>query len=539
VKNLASRLALGFACCLPILAGCAFIPYAGIQMDEALFAGPYYQPAAREFRLRLFHHDVPLMVMTYIGTLKTLLFWPVFALFRSGFETNPLTAAWVLRLPTVLAGAITVFIFFYLADRSGGRRAAIVGSLLLASDPTFLLTNTFDWGPVALEHLLLVTGCFFLVRYAQDREQRDLPLGFFFLGLALWNKAVFVWALAGLICAVLSVLGRELSKMTTRRHLALAAAGFLIGSLPFILYNGHRRAETFRHNGHLDLRMAPAKFIHVRGALGGQGLLGYMVAEESADHPKPVTSLRGRAAVFIREHLGEHRTGGMEYAVALALLAVPLWWRSRAARFCIVFSVVAWLFMASTLDAGASIHHTVLLWPFPQLFVAIAISAIPWKWLAGAICVLLVALNLLVVNQYILQFERDGADGPFTDAIYQLSTALSDLPDQTVYVLDWGIQYPLQILHDGRLRMNNASEPFMTETLSVWGKGATSRMFADRGGLYVAHVEKRENFEGVRKRFDALANATGCHEDSLTTIPDSNGRPVFEVFKIACETRSR
>ena len=46
-----SRLAtpLGLACSLTILAGCVLIPYAGIQMDEALFARPYYQPVQENF----------------------------------------------------------------------------------------------------------------------------------------------------------------------------------------------------------------------------------------------------------------------------------------------------------------------------------------------------------------------------------------------------------------------------------------------------------------------------------------------------------
>jgi hypothetical protein len=505
-------------------------------MDEALFAGPYYQSVPREFRLRLFHHDIPLMVMTYIGTLKTLFFWPIFAIFRSGFEAHPLSAAWVLRLPTVLAGALTVWIFFYLADRSAGRPAAVVATLLLASDPTFLLTNTFDWGPVAFEHLLLVTGCLFLVKFAQDQTPRDLPLGFFFLGLALWNKAVFVWALAGLICAVVSIFGSEVSKMITRRHLATAAAGFLIGSLPFVIYNAHRRAETFRSSAHLEPRAAPAKFIHVRGALGGYGLFGYLVSEESAENPKPPVSLRGRVAVFLREHLGEHRTGGMEYAAALALLAVPLWWRSRTARFCLVFCAVAWFFMASTKDAGASLHHTVLLWPFPQLFVASVIASFPWKWLAASVTVVLVTMNLLVVNQYVSQFERNGADGPFSDAIYPLSGILADIPSQTIYVLDWGIQFPLDILHDGRLHMVSGHDPFMTETpLS----GPAERMIRDPNGLFIAHTEKRENFAGVRARFDQAADRAGCREVPVQVIPDSNGRPVFDIFRIACDAKGR
>jgi hypothetical protein len=535
VHNLASRISLAFACCLTILAGCALIPYAGIQMDEALFAGPYYQTIPREFRLRLFHHDIPLMVMTYIGTLKTLLYWPIFVTFRSTLAAHSIYAAWIIRLPMVLTGALTVWIFFYLTERSAGRLAAVIAALLLASDPTFLLTNTFDWGPVALEHILLVTGCFFLVKYAQDRAPRDLPLGFFFLGLALWNKAVFVWALAGLICAVVSIFGRELRQMTNRRHLAVAAAGFLLGSLPFVIYNGHRRAETFRSNAHLEPRGAPAKFIHVRSALNGSGLFGYIVYEEESDHPKAPVSLRGRAAVFLRDHLGEHRGGGMEYAALLSLLAVPLWWRSRAARFCLVFSAVAWFFMASTRDAGASLHHTVLLWPFPQLFVAIAIASIRWKWAAISICLLLVVGNLLVVNQYIAQFERNGAAGPYSDAIYPLSAALSEIPGQTIYVLDWGIQFPLDLLHRGRLNMRGGHDPFLSDPPNEWAKGAAARIFADPRAIFVTHAEKRENFAGVHQRFDQAASAAGCREDNVRTIPDSNGRPVFEVFQLACQ----
>jgi hypothetical protein len=531
VKNTASRLVLLLSCCLTILAGCALIPYAGIQMDEALFTGPYYQPVQREFRLRLFHHDIPLMVMTYIGTLKTLLFWPLITIFRSSFAAHPSLAAWVFRLPTVLAGALTVYIFFYLTERAVSRSAAMAAALLLASDPTFLLTNTFDWGPVALEHLLLVTGCFFLVKFAQERFPRDLVFGFFFLGVALWNKAIFVWALAGLICGTLFVFGRDLSKMITRRHLGLAAAGFLAGSLPFIIYNGHRRMETFRANTHLDPRGAPAKFIHVRSALRGDGLYAYLASEEYTDLPKNPASPLGRAAVFLRDRTGQHRGGGMEYAVLLAFLAVPLWWRFRAARFCLVFCVVAWFLMASTRDAGASIHHTVLLWPFPQLFVAIAIAAIPWRWAGGVLCGLLVFLNVLVISQYISQFARHGAEGNWTDAIYPLSASIPEIPGQTIYELDWGIEYPLRVYHDGHLKIGGGHDPFMSDTID---KPAALKMFADPNALFIAHAEKRENFTGVYKRFNETLESAGCRKENFRSIPDSNGRPVFEIFQLTC-----
>src|SRR5215472_9428008 len=116
----------------------------------------------------------------------------------------------------------------------------------------------------------------------------------------------------------------------------------------------------------------------------------------------------------IREILGQRRESGFYYALGLFLLAAPIWWRSRIAWFAIVYCTVDWLTMAFTKDAGGSIHHTILLWPFPILFAAAVLSGIRWKWLAIAAGVVLIALNLTVINQYLSQFERYGPARDFT-----------------------------------------------------------------------------------------------------------------------------
>jgi len=58
------------ACCLLILLGASFIPYAAFKMNEALFATPYYQPNFQRLPNPPFHHDIALMCMSYVGTLK-------------------------------------------------------------------------------------------------------------------------------------------------------------------------------------------------------------------------------------------------------------------------------------------------------------------------------------------------------------------------------------------------------------------------------------------------------------------------------------
>src|SRR5208283_3723748 len=144
VTDLTTRLTVTGFCCLFVLLGAALIPYAGVQNDEALFASPIYSLNPNGLQ-------IPLMVMSYVGTLKTLLYLPIFAV--AG------TTVWSVRLPMVLSGALTIFIFYGLALQTAGRRTALLACALLSTDPAFLLPDTFDWGPVALHQLLLVTAC--------------------------------------------------------------------------------------------------------------------------------------------------------------------------------------------------------------------------------------------------------------------------------------------------------------------------------------------------------------------------------------------
>ena len=185
-------------CTLFFAAGAILVPYVGIQSDESLFSEPLYTQVARQFRIRRLHHDIPLMVMSYVGALKTWLYAAVFALWKPGI--------WSLRLPALLAGAATIWLFYRLLDRAVGARAALAGAALLATDITFLLTTTFDWGPVALQHLLLTGGMLLVLGGYQDQSRKKVGWGFFLFGLAMWDKALFSWMLSGIAigCAAIS-----------------------------------------------------------------------------------------------------------------------------------------------------------------------------------------------------------------------------------------------------------------------------------------------------------------------------------------------
>jgi len=511
---------LSIATLLFIAIGLIVIPLAGIQDDEALFAAQLFTGGLPPYSLAIFRHHLPLMVFPYTGALKTYVYWPVFRLFRP----NPYS----LRVPMLLAGAATILIVYAFAKRIAGARAALLASVLLATDPTFLFSDTFDWGPVALQHLLLVAGCLLIVR-------GSLRGGCFVFGLALWDKAVFVWALAGLVAGILVAYLPEVRRvLADKRRVAGAALAFAIGASPLIVYNLKSGSETVRSTAHFAVEHLPLKFEEMHRALNGGGLFRFLAAEEWESDPKPAGSPGARVATAIHDVAGNHRSTPFPFAVLLAMLAAPLWWRTaykKPALFSIAFMLTTFAAMAITRDAGEAIHHTVLLWPMPQLLVGAAVAAIGWRWAPVAAGAVLVASNLLVMNQYIFQLERFGADGGFSDAIYPLSAQLPLAPGDHVYLSDWGAMQTLTLLHRGRLALMPVSAPFQTDEPDPVGKQVIANVLADPHGLFVGHVREREVFKGAGERLDAAARAAGYQRESEGIIGDSNGHPVFEMFR--------
>jgi hypothetical protein len=112
----------------------------------------------------------------------------------------------------------------------------------------FLVTTCFDWGPVVLQHLLMVSGALCLVRFHQERRPGLLAAGFFLFGWALWDKSLFAWMLSGMAVAALLVVPKELWNSFNLRNLALASAAFCLGAAPLIYYNVCFPLQTLRAN---------------------------------------------------------------------------------------------------------------------------------------------------------------------------------------------------------------------------------------------------------------------------------------------------
>lgn len=544
---LPGRVAVGLAllfCLLFLLEGLALLPYPGLQTDEVLFGSVIYEPRTLEGSVQVFQRKIPLMLMSYLGSLKALLYAGLFKV----WPPSP----WSVRVPVIVAGAAAVWLFFLLLRDTLGLRAALAGAALLATDTIYLLTTVFDWGPVALQHLLMLGGMVLLARFyvtaASGGRPRRLLLaaGFFLFGLGLWDKALFVWILAGLGAAALLVFPREVAKLLTPRHAAIALAAIALGALPLIIYNFRHHGPTFR-NAQYSANDVRGKAAHLWRSLDGSSLFGYLSGEETGHRRKDPPDALERVSFAISDAAGRPRRNLAPLALVASLALLPFLWRSAAGRavlFALIAALAAWLQMLFTRDAGGSTHHTVLLWPLPHLIIAAALAqASLWLRRAGAVLLALVLVlvcgsNLLVTNEYLAQFARHGGGDVWTDAVYPLQDRLLRTPARRVVVIDWGVIDVIRILGAGRLPLHQGITLAGKDALDEAERREVEVLVSSPEHVFVGHTPNHEVVTGSGARFDAHAREAGYRKEVLNVIRDRHGRPVFEIFRYAPEVRT-
>ncbi len=500
--------------------GALLIPYAGIQGDEALFAGGIYSPERMAAAVEVLGRPVCLMIMSYIGALKAWLYAPLLELWPP--------SVWSLRLPMVAAGAAAIVLFAAFLQGIAGRRAAIVGAVLLASDPMFLLTATFDWGPVALQQLLLAGSLLLLAR-------SRLTSGAFLLGLALWNKAIFVWLLLALAVAAAVVYGGRLRARLDGERLRRAAGGFFLGALPFLIYNVHHPGEAVRGRRFSLCGVAP-KIEVMKRTVRGDAMAGFLVSGEGYGAERPAATRVERASLWLSDRTGHRITGWGLYLIPAAAVGLLI---ARTRRLLLFFGlafVAAWAQMLVTEEAGGGVHHTITLWPLLSAFVAVGLAAIfpagrAGALACGAVCILAAGSNAVVTNEYLARLIRFGPEPLWTDAVFPLAEEIRASGAGYVHPADWGIGDPVKLLAAGKVIVEDAVQPIMRQELDQEERRRVLERVARPDALFVGYVEGRRYFPRAGELLDQAAREAGFTRRTIGLAGDGRGRPVFELFR--------
>ncbi len=498
-------------------AGLLFIPRFGIEVDEALVANGIYPHGAPFYAWRIGDAEIPVMILSYLGALKTWMYNLIFL----AFAPRPTS----LRLPTLLLAAGSLPLFFVLLDRAVNRRVAWIGTLLLATDPSYLLMNTIDYGPVTVQFVCKLAALCLLVRFHKTNSRVALAGAFFLFGLAMWDKAIFAWVLAGLAAGVAVAFPSELRRHLNVRNLATAAGAMIVGALPLIIFNIARPLETLRANAQPESLAVWGKSIILWHSMDGSVLFGFMTMLDPGPMPGSAAHWYQSLSIGLGKMLGSPRQSWILWAAGAAALALPLLWRTTARKpllFALTACVFTWLPMVLTAGAGAAAQHVLLLWPFHLMMIAIALDRIPARAVVAAISLLLCASNAVVVNQYYADVVVNGPTLRWTDAMDPLERALTDLRAPRIYAADWGIMETMNLLSEGNLPMQ-------------WGDTAREQdirfMLRDPNAVFVAHSRDIAIQPAQRIALEAGAKREHYTEEPVATIRDRNGRPAFDVFR--------
>lgn len=475
-----------------LILGLLVLPYPGVQTDEALFGAAMYQDMGYSDSFRAWGHTVPTMLISYLGALKTWLYWPILQAF-----TAP--GVWSIRLPALIIGAWSILFTGNLVQRVNGLRAAWFTCALLAADPVLILTTTFDWGPVALQHFLLVAAAWLLVRYHDQLARWRLALAFFLLGLALWNKALAVWTFAGIGIA-LAITGWSVIRPHLRPlPIAIAIAAFAIGSFPFLRYNVRHRGAT-QANIQIDTSDIAGKAALARDTISGTSLLTYLVEDTPA----------GTRGTFVPQAL-------------IAAVILALFFPSRALFFPLIVALVSWLLMAVTKGAGGGVHHIVLLWPFLPWFLAAAFAAprVSYATYAWVVIALLAADNVRLFATYRSNFIQLGSPRSWSEAIFPVTDRVREMVLTRIHLYDWGISDNLVLLSGRELPIWYHDRPFQPATIFE----------PHAGEVWIGNVAEREQVSGINKELREAARQAGFEREVIEVFRDKQGRPAYEMFR--------
>ena len=125
---------------------------------------------------------------------------------------------------------------------------------------------------------------------------------------------------------------------------------------------------------------------------------------------------------------------------------------------------------------------------------------------------------------------RNGGSQNWTDAIFRLSDYMKGVPASNVFCVDWGIMDSMRLLSRGKLPLRVGTDPITKRT-----SRRDLQDLADPGHVFINHTKDFEFFTGVNDKLVKYAADAGYRREVMAVIPDSNGRPVYEVYRFVAQ----
>ena len=495
----------------------------GLYYDEAIFfnAAVHVVNSGQEppfahdpwSWITLFDRRWPVMVLPYVGPIRSYLAMIPFAIFGANYYTA--------RILTAILGAFAIWGFAVLIRDCIDVKTAALVSLILAIHPAYLAQSIYDNGGVAEWMVPFGLLSIAVARYHRAPSGRSAFWIGAAMGLGVWSRANFAWLVGSAILAGAIVLGRK--ALLPLRWLAALIGGGVAGAAALLSY---------------EIRSAGATFEFSR-----------VMAD-----PKPLLQLAGYRLYLLSQVLvsdSEHReiwnapTLPLWQAVIFTTVvatALYVCLRSRTLpelrrmEYGRMAALTFLLLLACMFQSRLNVteHHLIALVPIAALVVVIAAREVYRRWPNARYAIAAVAvLYVITALQWNLaaagQIRSTGGVRWWSNAIDPLTSYLErNREGKNIKVLDWGLNNNLFVLSNGRIR---SAELFWGATVERSGSGKLWKDELASGDIYVLHApplgQSPDAAEGFRRALAASAWTL-----RRTEFRQKNGAGYAEVVEI-------
>lgn len=497
----------------------------GVQYDELLFVN-----AASGVNIdnTFIYKDIqgfPVLLMPYIGALKSYIYYPIFQIF--GVSTSSI------RLPTILITILSLIIIYLLVSKVFNWYISSFVLFLLVFDPTLIYMTRLDVGPNVLELFLKCFSLLILYQYYIRKQSANyLIVGLVLLGLGLFNKLNFIWfinALYGsvLILSIKNLINKKLNlnRRTIQSIIFISIAYLLYVSYFLYIYHFHISYSNFivkSDNQHLKIISR-----NLIAIINDKLFFSYLYGSIKSTLLNSYIFYLNVIIIFIG--LVSNIISNNEILKKKRKWYIIIW-------LILIFNVLQ-IFITKKATAP---WHAFTIYPlFTVLYIysiysiALSLFEAHIKRIIFISSVVLITFvhQTIIINQYFNMLEHPTRTVIWSDKIYDLINYTIETKKKFVSI-DWGLHnnliafnpqknkyYPLGILRSNKDLTRNQIK-FISNTFLL-----------DTNFLYISHPDGKESFPIAKQRYYQMANDLGLTVRKEKIFSDESG-DIYEILSL-------
>jgi Dolichyl-phosphate-mannose-protein mannosyltransferase len=424
----------------------------GYNYDEAIFAGlakdfttgevhGHHMPGSGT--VNLWNRPFPIWNQPYLGSVKSWQLIPWFTLFEP--------SALIARMSNLGWALIGLLFFMLWLRKFFGFAEAILGAMLIATDPAFFYTSLLDWGAFVPSFACRCAGFFFALLAWRENKMRYAFLAGAALGLGFFNKVDFVIVLGSVSFALICAYAKPaLNFLRTQRKLILIAVlGFIVGAGPMLAMSLRMFFFAARNNAPVNPGELLEKWHSFTAMYDGSYFYRMLAAGGLFDKMQTLTPPVWTPLL-------------PALAVAVLILVAQIFRTSkndaRSSRIFLLTTLATATLGVFLLPRAIRIYHAILAAPFAQVIIVVAAVSC-WRKFSDAknnlarATIALIFAGLLATQIFALTqtekliFATHGR-GWWSDAQDKFATTVKNRADITLVSLDWGFHESLLFLTD-------------------------------------------------------------------------------------------